>query len=125
MFSFFLLQSPTPAQVHIPERVPALLTIIYLAGLLIVVLLLLLSLFLNRRRGVSVAPAVPEDLPLEVRRRLGSTSTNRGLRALRWIFVLLSISIFGFQIYWTHYAPESNEKFQELIYKDLRKRRHS
>ncbi|MGH9929988.1 MAG: penicillin-binding transpeptidase domain-containing protein, partial [Pyrinomonadaceae bacterium] len=122
-----LLQSPTPAQVavQVPERVPALLTLIYLGGLLLIVLLLLFSLFRNRRRGVSVAAAVPEDLPAEVRRRLGSTSTNRGLRALRWIFVLLSVSLFAFHIYWTRYAPESNEKFQELSYKDLRNRRLS
>ncbi|MGH9875671.1 MAG: penicillin-binding transpeptidase domain-containing protein, partial [Pyrinomonadaceae bacterium] len=72
-----------------------------------------------------MAAAVPEDLPSEVRRRLGSTSTNRGLRGLRWIFILLSLSIFGFHIYWTHYAPESNQKFQELGYKDLRNRRLS
>jgi ribosomal protein S9 len=127
MFFFLLLQSPTPAQVvvQVPERTPALLTLIYLGGLLLVVLLLLFSLFRNRRRGVSVAAAVPEDLPTEVRRRLGSTSTNRGLRALRWIFILLSFSVFGAHIYWTHYAPESNEKFQELGYKDLRNRRLS
>src|SRR4029453_15976746 len=127
MSFFVLLQSPTPAQVvvQVPERTPALLTLIYLAGLLFVVLLLLFSLFRNRRRGVSVPAAVPEDLPLEVRRRLGSTSTNRGLRALRWLLVLFSLSIFCFHIYWTHYAPESNEKFQELGYKDLRNRRLS
>jgi len=127
MLLFLLLQSPTPAQVvaQVPERTPALLTLIYLGGLLLVVLLLLFSLFRNRRRGVSVPAAVPEDLPAEVRRRLGSTSTNRGLRALRWIFVLLSLSVFGAHIYWTHYAPESNEKFQELGYKDLRNRRLS
>src|SRR6185295_11163988 len=124
---FLFLQSPTPAQVvvQVPERTPALLTLIYLIGLLLVVLLLLVSLFLNRRRGVAVPAAVPEDLPVEVKRRLGSTSTNRGLRALRWIFVLLSLAVFGFHIYWTHYAPESNEKFQELSYKDLRNRRLS
>ena len=126
MLLFLLLQSPTPAQVvQVPERTPALLTLIYLGGLLLIVLLLLFSLFRNRRRGVSVAAAVPEDLPPEVRRRLGSTSTNRGLRALRWIFVLLSFSLFGFHIYWTHYASERNEKFQELGYKDLRNRRLS
>ena len=127
MLLILLLQSPTPAQVvvQVPERTPALLTLIYLGGLLLVVLLLLISLFRNRRRGVSVPAAVPEDLPTEVRRRLGSTSTNRGLRALRWIFVLLSLSVFGFHIYWTRYAPESNEKFQELSYKDLRNRRLS
>jgi peptidoglycan glycosyltransferase len=126
MLLFLLLQSPTPAQVvQVPERTPALLTLIYLGGLLLIVLLLLFSLFRNRRRGVSVAAAVPEDLPPEVRRRLGSTSTNRGLRALRWIFVLLSFSLFGFHIYWTHYAAERNETFQELGYKDLRNRRLS
>src|SRR5258705_2274166 len=124
MLLFLLLQSPMPAQVvQVPERTPALLTLIYLGGLLLIVLLLLFSLFRNRRRGVSVAAAVPEDLPPEVRRRLGSTSTNRGLRALRWIFILLAVSVFGFHIYWTHYAPESNAKFEELSYKDLRNRR--
>ena len=126
MLLYLLLQSPTPAQVvQVPERTPALLTLIYLGGLLLIVLLLLFSLFRNRRRGVSVAAAVPEDLPPEVRRRLGSTSTNRGLRALRWIFILLSFSVFGFHIYWAHYASERNEKFQELGYKDLRNRRLS
>lgn len=127
MSFLFLLQSPTPAQVavQIPERMPALLTLVYLGGLLLIVLLLLISLFLNRRRGGSVAAAIPADLPPEVRRRLGSTSTNRGLRTLRWIFVLLAFAVFGFHIYWTHYAPERNEKFQELSYKDLRNRRLS
>jgi penicillin-binding protein A len=127
MSLLLFLQSPTPAQVvrEVPERMPALLTLIYLGGLLLVILLLLISLFRNRRRGVSVAAAVPHDLPHEVKRRLGSTSTNRGLRALRWIFVLLSLAVFGFHIYWTHYAPEKNQKFQELSYKDLRNRRLS
>jgi cell division protein FtsI/penicillin-binding protein 2 len=104
---------------------PALLTLTYLVGLLVLVLILLTSLFLNRRHGPVVAAAVPEDLPDEVKRRLGSTSTNRGLRALRWIFVLLALAVFSFHVYWTHYAPESNEKFQELSYKDLRNRRLS
>jgi peptidoglycan glycosyltransferase len=125
MLFSFLLQSSTPAQVQIPERMPALLTLIYLFGLLLLVLLLLFSLFRNRRRGVTVPTAVPEDLPPEVRRRLSSTSTNRGLRTLRWLFVLLSLSVVSFHIYWTHYAPERNEKFQELGYKDLRNRRLS
>jgi len=122
---FLQTPTPTPVVVNVPERMPALLTLIYLGGLLLIVLLLLVSLFLNRRRGVTVAAAVPADLPKEVKKRLGSTSTNRGLRALRWIFVLLSFAVFGFHIYWTHYAPESNAKFQELGYKDLRNRRLS
>ena len=102
---------------------PALFTLIYLGGFLLIVLLLLLSLFLNRLRAKGAGGA--RRIFQEVRRRLGSTSTNRGLRALRWIFVLLAVGLFGFHIYWTHYAAEVNEKFQELSYKDLRNRRLS
>src|SRR5215216_4764965 len=110
---------PTP---HVPERTPALFTLIYVGGFAFVILLLLLSLIRNRRQSVS---AIPEDLPKEVRKRLGSTSTNRGLRALRWLFMLLSVALFSFHIYWAHYAVEDNEKFQDLSYKDLRVRRLS
>src|ERR1044072_5784161 len=103
---------------------PALYTLIYVGGLAFVILLLLVSLVRNRRQPVSTA-AIPSDLPKEVRRRLGSTSTNRGLRALRWLFVLLALALFGFHIYWARYAADRNEKFQELSYKDLRTRRLS
>ena len=121
------LQSPTPAQVAAtaPERTPALLTLIYLGGFLLIILLLLFSLFRNRRKLNAPAAALPPDLPKEVRRRLSSTSTNRGLRGLRWVFVLLAFAMVGFHIYWSHYAAESNEKFQQLSYKDLRNRRLS
>src|SRR5678815_3455457 len=120
-----LLQSPTPSPLptpHVPERTPALLTLIYVGGFGFVILLLLLGLLRSRRQTVS---PIPEDLPKAVRKRLGSTSTNRGLKALRWLFVLLSIGLFSFHIYWAHYAAERNEKFQELSYKDLRGRRLS
>ena len=110
---------PTP---HVPERTPALFTLIYVGGFGFVILLLLLGLIRSRRQ---VGPPVPADLPKEVRKRLGSTSTNRGLRALRWLFVLLAFGMFGFHIYWAHYAAEENEKFQDLSYKDLRARRLS
>jgi len=121
------LQSPTPTPVapSVPEWTPALLTLIYLGGFLLIVLVLLVSLFLNRRRKSTPVTALPADLPKEVRRRLSSTSTNRGLRGLRWVFVLLAFAMLGFHIYWGHYAAESNEKFQELSYKDLRNRRLS
>ncbi len=127
MTLLFILQSPTPAQVvaSVPEKMPAVVTLVYLGGFLLIALLLLVSLFLNRRKSSALVAAVPDDLPKEVRRRLSSTSTNRGLRGLRWIFVLLALSILGFHVYWTHYAPESNDKFQELSYKDLRNRRLS
>lgn len=121
-----LFQSPTASPVvdpHVPEKTPALFTLIYVGGLAIVILLLLIGLIRNRRNTATTA--IPEDLPKQVKKRLGSHSTNRGLRALRWLFVLLSIGIFSFHIYWARYAPESNEKFQQLSYKDLRVRRLS
>ena len=120
-----LFQTPTPSPSptpHVLERTPALLTLIYVGGFGFVILLLLLGLLRSRRQTVS---PIPEDLPKAVRKRLGSTSTNRGLKALRWLFVLLSIGLFSFHIYWAHYAAEQNEKFQELSYKDLRGRRLS
>ncbi|HXS00081.1 MAG TPA: hypothetical protein VN724_05905, partial [Pyrinomonadaceae bacterium] len=120
-----LLQTPTPSPLptpHVPERTPALLTLIYVGGFGFVILLLLLGLVRSRRQTAS---PIPEDLPKAVRKRLGSTSTNRGLKALRWLFVLLSVGLFSFHIYWAHYAAERNEKFQELSYKDLRGRRLS
>ena len=124
---FFLFQSPSPSPLptpHVPERMPALFTLIYLGGFGLVLLLLLLGLIRNRRLPMATA-SLPEQLPKEVRKRLGSTSTNRGLRALRWLFVLLAIGLFGFHVYWARYAAEQNEKFQQLSYKDLRVRRLS
>src|ERR1043165_3213577 len=108
----------------LPEKQPALLSLVYTAGFALLALLLLLSLVFARRRRRSALDAVaPADLPPEVRQRLGATSTNRGLRALRWLFVLLALGVFGFHVYWAQYAAESNDRFQELSYKDLRNRR--
>jgi penicillin-binding protein A len=124
LFLLFQSPSPTPSVPHLPERSPALFSLIYLGGFALIILLLLLGLIRNRRRPVNTA-VVPADLPKAVKKRLGSTSTNRGLRALRWLFFLLSIGLFGFHIYWANYAGEENEKFQQLSYKDLRIRRLS
>ena len=104
---------------------PALFTLIYVGGFGLVILLLLIGLFRSRRNASANTAVLPEDLPKEVRKRLGSASTNRGLKALRWLFVLLSIALFSFHIYWARYANERNEKFQQLSYKDLRVRRLS
>lgn len=121
------LQTPSPSATPVvttPERMPALFTLIYVGGFAFIILLLLLGLIRNRKQP-SVNAAIPKDLPKDVRKRMGSTSTNRGLRALRWLFVLLSIALFGFHIYWAKYAGEQNETFQQLGYKDLRTRRLS
>jgi membrane peptidoglycan carboxypeptidase len=110
----------------IPEKQPALLSLVYVAGLALMALLLLFSLLrLRGRRRAALGAIAPEDLPPEVRERLGATSTNRGLKGLRWVFLLLALTVFGFHVYWARYAPESNERFQELSYKDLRNRRLS
>jgi peptidoglycan glycosyltransferase len=124
LFLWFQSPSPTPSVPHVPERMPALFTLIYVGGFALITLLLLLSLVRNRRRPANTA-VIPENLPKEVRKRLGSTSTNRGLRALRWLFFVLSIALFSFHVYWARYAADNNEKFQELSYKDLRMRRLS
>ena len=128
LISFFLFfQTPSPSPLptpHVPEKIPALFTLIYLGGFGAVILLLLLSLIRNRRLTAPTS-TIAEDLPKAVKKRLGSTSTNRGLRALRWLFVLLSIGMFSFHVYWAHYAQDRNEKFQQLSYKDLRGRRLS
>ncbi|HEY6803666.1 MAG TPA: penicillin-binding transpeptidase domain-containing protein [Pyrinomonadaceae bacterium] len=127
MFFLFLFQTPTPSATPVVtalERMPALFTLIYVGGLALIILLLLSGLIRNRRQPVANA-AIPKDLPKDVKKRLGSTSTNRGLRALRWLFILLAIGLFGFHIYWARYAAEGNETFQSLGYKDLRTRRLS
>src|SRR5216683_8277097 len=126
--ALFLFQtaSPTPSPASTPEKFPAWLTLIYVSGLAVVALLLVASILRNRpwRSAATVATA-PGNLPREVRKRLGATTTNRGLRAWRWLFALAAISVFGFHVYWARYAADRNEKFQELSYKDLRNRRLS
>lgn len=121
----FLLQSATPSPAKSPEKFPAWLTLIYLSGVGFVALLLLVSLvrsWLTRSGG---AAAVIANLPGEIRKRLGSTATNRGLRVWRWVFVLIAISMFGFHVYWARYSFEQNPKLREMSYKDLRNRRLS
>ena len=127
MFFAFILQAAADAAANIPtpEKQPALLSLIYIGGFTLIALLLGLSLLRNRRKRSSLETVAPADLPEEVRQRLGSTSTNRGLRFLRYLFVLIALAVFGFHVYWAIYAEERNERFQELSYKDLRNRRLS
>src|SRR4051812_28795219 len=124
-FALFLFQTATPSPAPPPEKLPAWLTLAYLIGIAVVGLLLLLSLFrawLSRKPKALTAPA---SLPKDIRKRLGATTTNRGLRAWRWLFVAVALFVFGFHVYWARYAAERNQKFQDLGYKDLRNRRLS
>ena len=108
----------------IPEKQPAILSLIYTAGFALMVLWLGISLVRRmRRRRSTLAGVAAADLPDEVRNRLGVTSTNRGLHAVRFIFIALALTVFGFHVYWARYAAEKNERFQQLSYKDLRNRR--
>jgi len=123
--ALFLLQTASPTPANAPEKLPAWLTIAYISGLAFVALLLLLSLLRNWLRRSPAALTAPANLSKDIRKRLGATTTNRGLRAWRWLFALAAIAVFGFHVYWARYAPVNNEKFQQMSYKDLRNRRLS
>jgi len=124
-FALFLFQTATPSPAPPPEKLPAWLTLAYLIGIAVVGLLLLLSLFRAWLSRKPKAPTAPASLPKDIRKRLGATTTNRGLRAWRWLFVAVALFVFGFHVYWARYAAERNQKFQDLGYKDLRNRRLS
>ncbi|MCA1637688.1 MAG: hypothetical protein LC768_05020 [Acidobacteria bacterium] len=102
------------------ERTPAGLSIIYLIGFAVLLGFLLLSFFSNFRRPKF---SFEENLPQEVKRKLTATLANRSLRIWQFVFIFLAFFVYGFHVYWTYYADESNEQFQALSYKDLRNRR--
>ncbi|MFM9904264.1 MAG: penicillin-binding transpeptidase domain-containing protein [Pyrinomonadaceae bacterium] len=107
---------------QILERTPAGLTIVYLIGVGILIGFLVITFFDNFRQPRFI---FEQDLPKEVRRKLTQTIANRGLYVWQIFFVLVALGVFGFQVYWTYYADETNEQFQALSYKDLRTRRTS
>ncbi len=107
------------------ERFPAALSLIYLAGAIFVALLLLLIVTLSRRKKSAFTHEADQNLPDEVRRRLGSTSANRAIWIFRFAFVILAFSVFGFHVYWTIYAAESDPHFAKLGDRDIRVRRVS
>lgn len=102
------------------ERTPAGLTIFYLIGTAVLLILLMLSFLSNFRRPKF---SFEMDLPKEVKRRLTTTRANRSLRIWQCVFVALAFFVYGFHVYWTYFADDSNEQFQALAYKDLRNRR--
>ena len=81
MYALLFLQQAAAQNAPVvtaPEKQPALLTLVYMGGLSLMVLLLLISLIRNRRARSALSAIAPQDLPEEVRRKLGSTATNRG-----------------------------------------------
>ncbi len=106
--------------VQILERTPAGLTIVYIIGLAVLVGFLFVSFIGNFNRPRFNFEL---NLPKEVKKKLSSTATNRSLRLWQVVFFILAFGVYGYHVYWTYYADEYNEKFQELSYKDLRYRR--
>src|SRR5678815_5327023 len=104
------------------ERTPAGLTIVYIIGVGVLIGFLVLTFYDNFNRPKFL---YERDLPKEVKRRLTQTIANRSIRVWQFVFVLLAFSVFGFQVYWTYFAEDSNEDFQALAYKDMRTRRTS
>lgn len=104
------------------ERTPAALTIIYLAAVMLLLGFLFIIFFENIRRRKFTFEM---QLPAKVTRKVANNVTNRGLSVWQVLFVMLALCVFGFQVYWTYYADDSNEQFQALSYKDLRNRRTS
>ncbi|MEP6944987.1 MAG: penicillin-binding transpeptidase domain-containing protein [Acidobacteriota bacterium] len=104
------------------ERTPAGLTIVYSIGIGVLIVFLIIGFLDNFRRHNFV---FEEELPKEVKKKLTQTITNRSLRVWQTFFTLLAFFVFGFQVYWTYFADDSNEQFQSLNYKDLRNRRAS
>ena len=102
------------------ERTPAGLTIIYSIGVGVLLVFLVLSFLENFSRRKFV---FERDLPKAVTKRLTQTAANRSLRVWLTVFIILTFFVFGFQVYWTRYADETNEQFQAVSYKDLRYRR--
>lgn len=102
------------------ERTPAGLSLLYIIGIGILIGFLVLTFLDNFSRPKFEFEA---GLAKEVQRKLTQTITNRSLRIWQFVFIVLAFSVFGFQVYWTYFADESNEQFQALTYKDLRNRR--
>jgi len=106
--------------VQILERTPAGLTIAYVIGVGILLGFLVITFIENIRRPKFRFESA---LPPEVTKRSTPAVANRSLMVWHVVFVMLAVTVFGFQVYWTYFADESNEQFQALSYKDLRNRR--
>ena len=102
------------------ERTPAGLSIVYMIGMAVLIGFLVLTFVDNFGRPKFI---FERDLPKAVVKKLTQTVTNRSLRAWQVLFVILALTVFGFQVYWTRYAADSEGQLQALSYKDLRNRR--
>lgn len=102
------------------ERTPAGLSIVYLIGMAVLIFFLVVTFIDNFRRPKFI---FERELSKQVKKKLTSTLTNRSLWIWQVLFVVLALTVFGFQVYWTRYAADSEGQLQALSYKDLRNRR--
>lgn len=102
------------------ERTPAGLSIIYLIGVGILLLFLIATLIENIWRPRFL---FEKELPAAVNKKLAQTVTNRSLFVWLGVFTILAGTTFGFHVYWTRYAEDSEGQMKALSYKDLRNRR--
>src|SRR5689334_17840576 len=107
--ALFFFQSATPTPAPSPEKLPAWLTLVFVIGVAFIGLLLLIALVRSWFTRSGGAAHVLANLSTDIRKRLGATATNRGLRVWRWLFVLIAIGMFGFHVYWARYAPQRNQ----------------
>ncbi|MBI3654402.1 MAG: hypothetical protein HY231_25520 [Acidobacteria bacterium] len=95
--------------------IPKILTLIYLFTALLLAALLLLAAF--KHRNPQTAAAWLNDL-----KELGATATNRWLRGLRWLLVVLMVSLLVVHGYWIFRADHTPE-FDRAKRLDARHRR--
>ena len=107
------------------ERFPALLSLLYLGGMIFVAALLLLFVLTTRRRKSAFAAEADADLPDEVRKRVGSRSANNAIWIFRGAFTILAFVVLGFHTYWALYAAQKDPHFAKLSERDIRVRRVS
>jgi penicillin-binding protein A len=107
------------------ELTPAALSIFYQCGIAFIIVILALTFIRNPKSNASPIVGNFKDLPKEVRKKLGFFSANRSLFVWWMVFLTLASLVFGFHVYWTKFAEDYNERFQDLSYKDLRTRRTS
>ncbi len=107
---------------QILERTPAGLSIVYLAGVALLVGFLIFSLLGDVRRWKF---KFERDIDPKIAKRHTASLANRSLRMWQGVFILLAVVTFGFHVYWVRAADFVDGEMQALSYKDLRSRRTS
>jgi len=107
---------------QILERTPAGLSLVYLAGVAVLVAFLIFSLLGDVRRWKF---KFERDIDPKIAKRLTASLANRSLRMWQGLFIILALVTFGFHVYWVRAADVVDGEMQALSYKDLRSRRAS